>query len=254
FGGPVFDFSRSGPEPQSVSCRPLVYRVVIYHFLFNIYYFAFFTDGTTVLGIAAQFFVAGYETVSTTLSFGLYELALNQEIQRKLKDELRNALKEDGELDYGTVHKIPYLDQVVKETLRKYPILPYLDRHCTKEYRIPDSDLVLYPGSTVYIPMFGLHYDEKYFPNPNGFIPERFSTENKDNFPATAYLPFGLGPRICIGERFALTSTKLAIAKLLLEYDIEPCEETPIPVEFKASGITLVPTKKLMLKFKNSHN
>ncbi|XP_018322763.1 cytochrome P450 6k1-like isoform X1 [Agrilus planipennis] len=206
-------------------------------------------DQDRVVALSGQFIVAGYETVSTTLCFALYELSLNQEAQQKLRDELRDAVTEENGLDYETIHKLPYLDQVVKETLRKYPVLPYLDRCCTKEYRIPGSDLVLQPGSIIYIPMFGLHYDKNYFPDPNKFIPERFSEENKSSFPASAYVPFGIGPRVCIGERFALNATKLAIAQLLLDYHLEKCNETPIHVEFKARGITLMPTKKLIINF-----
>ncbi|XP_018322764.1 cytochrome P450 6k1-like isoform X2 [Agrilus planipennis] len=175
---------------------------------------------------------------------------LRQTIGSQIEKREQNHLENNDFLDILVeLKRMGNVRGLMFETLRKYPVLPYLDRCCTKEYRIPGSDLVLQPGSIIYIPMFGLHYDKNYFPDPNKFIPERFSEENKSSFPASAYVPFGIGPRVCIGERFALNATKLAIAQLLLDYHLEKCNETPIHVEFKARGITLMPTKKLIINF-----
>lgn len=89
---------------------------------------------------------------------------------------------------------------ILLETLRKYPVLPFLDRVCEEDYRIPGSDVILEKGTFVYVPMFGLHYDPQYFPEPEKFIPDRFSEENKKTIPAYSYIPFGEGPRNCIGS------------------------------------------------------
>lgn len=86
----------------------------------------------------------------------------------------------------------------ISETLRKYPVLPFLDRRCNADYKIPGSNLVIEKGIPVYIPLFGLHYDEKHFPDPEKYIPERFAQNvNADKL---IHFPFGYGPRICIGE------------------------------------------------------
>lgn len=86
------------------------------------------------------------------------------------------------------------------EALRKYPPVPVLARRCTKDYTIPDTNVVLEKGTDVSIPVYGLHRDEEYYPNPDKFDPERFSEENKSKIPQYTYLPFGEGPRICLGK------------------------------------------------------
>ena len=83
------------------------------------------------------FFIAGYETTATTLSFCAYELALNHEIQNRLHKELKLAMNDDGEIDYDVLSKLPYLDAVVSETLRKYPPVQRLERTATQSYQIP---------------------------------------------------------------------------------------------------------------------
>lgn len=95
---------------------------------------------------------------------------------------------------------LPYLDMVVKETLRKYPPLPFLDRVAMHDYGLPGTELVIEKGTPVYIPMLGLHYDPEYFPNPEKYDPERFTEENKHKRPAYVYMPFGEGQHNCIGK------------------------------------------------------
>lgn len=92
----------------------------------------------------------------------------------------------------------------VSETLRKYPIAFGLLRECTQTYQVPDSDLVIEKGVKVIVPVYALHRDPKYFPEPERFDPERFSTENKQKIIQGTYLPFGDGPRICIGNYFSI--------------------------------------------------
>jgi cytochrome P450 family 6 len=91
------------------------------------------------------------------------------------------------------------------ETLRKYPPVTFLTRKCNKDYRIPGTDLVLEKGVQVVVPVLGLHHDPKYFPHPEEFLPERFTDSSNNNNnnnnqrPNYVYLPFGEGPRVCIG-------------------------------------------------------
>lgn len=84
--------------------------------------------------------------------------------------------------------------------MRKYPPVPFLDRRCTADYRLPGTDLVLEKGICVYVSLLGLHYDEEYFPDSEKFIPERH--ENKQYEEQMICAPFGFGPRSCIGELF----------------------------------------------------
>jgi cytochrome P450 family 6 len=91
---------------------------------------------------------------------------------------------------------------VLKETLRKYPPLPTLNRECSREYRIPGTNVTVEKGIHVVIPVEAIHNDPQYFPEPDRFDPERFSDEAKSKRHHYVYLPFGEGPRICIGNYF----------------------------------------------------
>lgn len=86
------------------------------------------------------------------------------------------------------------------ETFRKYATLPGLSRCCTKDYHVPDSNIILKKGTNIFIPVDGIHYDPEYYPDPEKFDPTRFSEENKNKRHQFTFLPFGEGPRICIGE------------------------------------------------------
>lgn len=95
---------------------------------------------------------------------------------------------------------ITLISHYLAETLRKYPVLPFLDRVAVDDYKLPNSDLVIEKGTPVYIPVFGIHYDSEYYPEPEKYDPERFSEENRQKLPTFAHLPFGEGPRNCIGK------------------------------------------------------
>lgn len=88
--------------------------------------------------------------------------------------------------------------------MRKHPSVARMDRLCTVEYNVPGTDLKLKPNSSVSIPVMGLHYDPEYFPDPDRFDPLRFSSEEKAKRSPYVYLPFGAGPRNCIGLYSAL--------------------------------------------------
>ena len=90
----------------------------------------------------------------------------------------------------------------VTETTRLYPALSILNRTCTEDYCLPDSEYVVKKGEMLFIPVYGLHKDPQYYPNPDVFDPENFSEEAKSSRPSCTFLPFGDGPRNCIGERF----------------------------------------------------
>lgn len=160
----------------------------------------------TLIAQAALFFSAGHETSAGTATFMLYELAKHPDIQDRVRNELYEALKKnDGKLTYDIVmHETPYLHQVLLETLRLFPVLPLLDRECSNPngYSLPDSDFVIPHKMPVYIPIFGIQRDEKFFPNALKFDPERFSPENIKKVPEFTNMPFGMGGRNCIGGSF----------------------------------------------------
>nr|XP_018897014.1 PREDICTED: probable cytochrome P450 6a13 [Bemisia tabaci] len=209
-----------------------------------------FTD-QILAGQVFLFFVAGFESSSITLSYCLYELALNPDIMDKLHDEIHQVLDaRDGKLDYDTFKEMPYLECVIYETLRKYPTLGWLDRICTKTFEDPNSSLIIDENTNVIIPVYALHHDPQYFPNPQKFDPERFNAENKSSIVPGTYLPFGAGPRICVGMRFALLEIKAALTLIIGKYTVHPTERTPIPVKFQHRAFFNISNQGLHLRFK----
>ncbi|GJQ82005.1 Cyp6a9 [Trypoxylus dichotomus] len=185
--------------------------------------------------LAAQvfaFFVAGFETSSTLMSFALLELSINEDVQKRLRDEVNEAFqKNNGELTYEALSEMRYLDMVINETLRKHPPVPNLSRVCTKNYSIPDSNVVIYKGDMVSIPITGIHYDSEYYPQPEKFDPTRFTEENKRKRHHFAFLPFGEGPRICLGFRFGLMQTKVGLALLIKNFNFKLNSRTKQPIK-----------------------
>ncbi|XP_067015325.2 probable cytochrome P450 6a13 [Anabrus simplex] len=203
--------------------------------------------------LAAQafvFFLAGFETSSSTMSFCLYELAHHPEIQSRLREEVSAAVRQsqNGELTYEALQDLTYMDKVFSETLRKYPVAAMLLRECTREYHVPGSSLKLDPGLQIIIPTYALHHDPAYYPEPARFDPERFSEQAKAARHPFTYLPFGEGPRVCIGQRFSYLEMKVGLAYLLQNYVIETCPET-VPIKLDPRVFVLQPEKTVYLKF-----
>lgn len=133
---------------------------------------------------------------------------------------------------------------MLAEALRKWPVSVGTDRVCSKKYIIEptqphEKPVHFEPGDFLFIPIIGLHYDPKYFPNPQKFDPERFSEENKTNIIPYTYLPFGAGPRNCIGSRFALMETKTIFFYLLSKFNLCICEKTDIPIKLSKKAMQL---------------
>jgi cytochrome P450 len=119
------------------------------------------------------------------------------------EDTILHSHRRENLKSYMGYHRIMLtflLSLLFSETLRKYPPVPILNRECTKTYKIPDTDIVLEKGILTVVPVLALHYDPKYYPDPERFDPERFSEEEKAKRHHYVYLPFGEGPRICIGK------------------------------------------------------
>jgi cytochrome P450 family 6 len=205
--------------------------------------------------MAAQafvFFLAAFETSSTVMSFCLYELAKNQEIQRKVQKEIDTVMqKHDGEITYDNIGDMKYLENCMDEAMRKYPPVPVLIRSCIKDYKIPETDVVIEKKTSIMISVQGLHHDEQYFPEPDKFIPERF--EDRLKIPQFAFLPFGDGPRNCIGMRMGRLQSKIGLALVLSKFDFHPAagasdQLVMDPVSFLMApigGIHLKITKRL---------
>ncbi|NXY16006.1 CP3A9 protein, partial [Atrichornis clamosus] len=198
-----------------------------------------------VLAQAFIFIFAGYEPTSNSLCYLAYELALHPDVQQKLLQEIDTVLPNKAPLTYDSIMKLEYLDMTVNETLRLYPLGGRLERTCKKDVEI--NGVTIPKGTVVTIPPYVLHRNPEYWPNPEEFRPERFSKENKESMDPYTYLPFGAGPRNCIGMRFALLTLKVAIASLLQHFTFQTCKETQIPIKLSSQGL-LIPEKPIILK------
>ncbi|GJQ77433.1 hypothetical protein Trydic_g20831 [Trypoxylus dichotomus] len=204
-----------------------------------------FTD----VDIAAQaliFFFAGFDSVSTLMCFMGYELAVQPDIQKKLQDEIDETLREcNGKLTYEALMKMKYMDMVICETLRKWPAAVGTDRVCSKPFTIEpvhphEKPIYLKPGEIVFIPINGIHRDPQYYSNPDLFDPERFNDENKGNIKPYTYMPFGLGPRNCIGSRFAILEAKTIFFSLLSKFTFTVIDKTQVPIVLSKKSFNLV--------------
>jgi cytochrome P450 len=176
--------------------------------------------------------IAGYETTSSLLPYSTYSLAVNPEMQDRLRQEIEEAVAADGgEIKYDTIMHLKYLDAVINETLRKYTPVLRVERIATKDYEFKSLGIKIPKGNKVQIPIYAIHHQEDYYPEPQKFNPDRFMPENKDKLVPYTFLPFVTGPRNCIGARFALLEAKTALASVVLKYNLNPCPKTAIPLD-----------------------
>ncbi|XP_018561888.1 cytochrome P450 9e2-like [Anoplophora glabripennis] len=209
---------------------------------------------------ALIFFIAGFDSVSSVMCFTTYELTVNQDVQERLREEVYSTWKAcKGKLTYDALLQMKYLDMVISETLRKYPINLVIERVCTKPYTIEpvlpgEIPVDLKVNDAIWLPVYAIHHDPNYYPNPDRFDPDRFSDENKGDIKPYTYLPFGLGPRNCIGSRFALLMIKAVIFHTLLHFELVPIEKTVIPLKISKKSFAMNAEGGFWLGFKKTTN
>ncbi|XP_006889807.1 PREDICTED: cytochrome P450 3A9-like [Elephantulus edwardii] len=194
---------------------------------------------------AITFIFAGYETSSLALSYVAYNLATHPETQARLQEEIDRACPSKANPTYEVLLKMEYLDMVINETLRLFPVGGRLERMCKKTIEI--HGVTIPKGTVVIVPTYVLHRDPEYWPEPEEFRPERFSKENERARDPYVFLPFGAGPRNCVGMRFVVLSMKAALVSLLQNFSLETCTETTIPLEL-STNLLMQPKKRILLK------
>ncbi len=168
-----------------------------------------------ILGEAKNFFVAGHETTGNALSWALYLLVKNPYSLQIVQDEIDNVIG-TGKPTFENIENLTYLEMVILETLRLYPPIWLITRRAIEEdnlagYKVPAN-------MSVNIITYLLHRHPQYWNQPDIFYPERFLPEASKNRPKTAFIPFGFGPRVCIGRQFAMMNMKMILARLIQSY------------------------------------
>jgi len=163
------------------------------------------------------------------LSWCLYHIAKDPEVKSKVLAELREAeIPTDAVPTWSVVNHLPYMTQVLKETLRLHPVLPYNPRQTIKEEKYQDK---VFPADTLFFPMiFSLHRDPRHYPceDVTKFNPDHFSPENIKNRHPYAWIPFSAGVRNCIGMQFAMVEARTVLAYILPRFDFTITNEPEI--------------------------
>ena len=199
-----------------------------------------------VVAQGVLFFLAAYDTTSTTLSFLMYELSRNSDIQEKLYLEIQEGTNNWNDCQYDTVIKLSYLDQCIQEILRLYPPATRTTRRAGQDITI--NGLYIPKGTSVIIPIYALQHDPQVWESPSKFDPSRFDPNQRQNRDQMNYIPFGNGPRQCIGMRLAHLEIKMALVYMMKDYLLEPSDKK---LELKEqlllqpkSGVWVKPVKR----------
>jgi len=163
-------------------------------------------------------FVAGHETTSSALSWLLLELTQHPEIQEKMYKEIMSVIG-NNEPTFETVNSLEYVDRVINENMRIHPSVPLLfTRKAVTDLQY--KDMWIPKDSAIGFSAHAIHRDPNHWENPEVFDPERFSPEKVKGRHKFAFIPFSLGPRMCLGNNFSLVEQRLFIAQLLKQFEV----------------------------------
>ena len=190
---------------------------------------------------AAMLFIAGHDTTSAALAWFRYLLSQYPEVERRVLHEVDTVIGERPAVN-DDVPKLSYLEMVVRESMRLYPVAGFLyGREAVEDVQL--GGFTLWRGSWVFIAPYIVHRDARLFPNPEVFDPDRFAPGRIDEIRPNSFIPFGGGPRICAGNRLALMQIVLLAATILQRFRIVL---DPAPPE-KELGILLRPKEALLM-------
>uniref|UniRef100_A0A8C6HWX0 Cytochrome P450, family 4, subfamily f, polypeptide 17 n=1 Tax=Mus spicilegus TaxID=10103 RepID=A0A8C6HWX0_MUSSI len=177
---------------------------------------------------ADTFMFGGHDTTASALSWILYNLARHPEYQERCRQEVQELLRdrEPQEIEWDDLAQLPFLTMCIKESLRLHPPVIDLLRRCTRDIVLPDGR-VIPKGSICVISIFGIHHNPSVWPDPEVYDPFRFDPENAQKRSPLAFIPFSAGPRNCIGQTFAMSEMKVALALTLLRFRILRDDKEP---------------------------
>jgi cytochrome P450 len=163
------------------------------------------------------FITAGHETTAVALTWIFYLLSLHPEIEQRVKSEIVGATG-GGALRVEHIDALPYTMQVIQEAMRLYPPAALIVRTARQDVRLGNEEIRA--GTTVYVPVYAVHRHEAYWRKPDDFDPSRFEPQTAKARDHYTYLPFGAGPRICIGQTFAQLEMTAVLATLLTSFQL----------------------------------
>lgn len=174
-------------------------------------------------------FIAGNETSSNALTWTLYLLSQNPDAEKKLLYEIDSKFAAGVELNYKTVGEFHYVKQVIEESMRVYPPVWAVGRRAINEDEI--GGYTISPKTNVLIPIIYLHHTERFWNNPDAFKPERFAPEVRNSIDRFVYFPFGGGPRVCIGNNFAMLEMEVILITLYRRFTFKVKENFEVEPE-----------------------
>ncbi|XP_050331233.1 probable cytochrome P450 308a1 isoform X2 [Bactrocera neohumeralis] len=211
-------------------------------------------DVATMVGHCSTFLLEGFETSSSLMAFALYEYAKHPLVQARVQQEIDEVLaRHGGEMCYDAIQEMSYLGATLYETLRLYPAMMALLKHCTKEFELPPQTVggksfQVPMGMVFIVPVKAIHYDADLYEDPSQFQPDRFLDPSL-NSNRSLFLGFGEGPRMCPGTRFGLAQSKAGIVTLLSKYSVRLSENSK-PFKISATTFLTAPKDGIWISFK----
>jgi cytochrome P450 len=164
------------------------------------------------------FFLAGHETTASALTWAVFIAGVRPEVAARIRTEVHDVAG-DAPLSFDHVKRLAYTRNVFKEALRLYPPITFIPRVATENTVIGSKKIKR--GTMVMISPWAIHRHQKLWPNPDAFDPDRFSAAREHEIVAGSYIPFGSGPRVCVGAAFATTEATLILARLMRRFSFE---------------------------------
>ena len=210
-----------------------------------------------IVAQAFVFFFGGFESTATLMCFAAYEVGINDHVQKRLQEEIDQVLEDcNGQVTYEAINGMKYLEAVILESLRMYPAIVGSDRVCAKPFELPPrvpgaKPHVVQRDDSVWIPIYGIQHDPQYYPEPKKFNPDRFYDDPKQMSNSPSFLTFGVGPRMCIGNRFALLEAKVLLFYVFAKCDLAPCAKSSVPLKLAAKAFVMAPENGFWLKIQS---
>jgi cytochrome P450 len=188
------------------------------------------------------FFLAGHETTASVLTWAFFILATQWEVLARMREEI-DSLVGDGEIEFEHIKRLPYVRNVFKETLRLYPPITFIPRVAAEDTQV--GRFRIRRGAMIMVSPWTIHRHRDLWENPHAFDPDRFSPERQQSLVSGAYLPFGQGPRVCVGKAFATVEATLILSRLVRRFEFEPLDAHRVR---PAARLTTRPAEQIMCR------